>query len=50
MIMDNTTDITGLIATKDEDGTLSLANSLLLCKIGKNHTGSLHAAQTTSGI
>ena len=48
--MDNTTDISEVIGTKYEDGTLSLANSLLLYKMGKNHTGSLHAAQTTSGI
>ena len=48
--MDNTTDITEVIVTKYEDGTLSLANSLLLYKIGKNYTGSLRVTITTSGI
>ena len=45
--MNNTTDNT--IGTKDEDGALSLANSLLLYKIGKNYTGSLYGTITTSG-
>ena len=48
--MDNTTDITEVIVTKHEDGTLFLANSLLLYRIGKNYTGALRVTITKSGI